>query len=135
MSRYRKAQRNEVELPEIDGLKPILRVTRDEQFEAIEIFKDINKNQDTDLQFLRKYLSKILYNSLFLWENNQRTNKKEIGSEEITNDDIDDFVTGNIFEIWQEVLLALNIIDKDKFNELKEKLESKKEEENKKSPN
>ena len=128
MSRYKKAQRNEVELTEIDGIKAIVRPTRDEVFEAINIFKDIQKNKDTDLSLLRKYLGDLLYNSLFVWEDNKRTTKKEEGSEDISAGDIDDFVVNNIFSVWMEVLFALDIIDKEKFEELQAEAKKKEEE-------
>lgn len=133
MSRYRKAQHNEVELKEIDGVTPILRPTRDEIFKAIDLFKEQSVRKSADLHAVRQYLSDLLYNSLFLWEGNKRTEKREEGSEDITKDDIDDYVVKNVFELWGEVLFATNIIDKTKFEELQKK--QKEEEEKAKNPN
>lgn len=134
MSRYKKAQRNEFELPEIDGITPILRPTRDEIFQAVDIFKNQQISKNADLVVIRKYLTDLLYNSLFLWEGFKRTEKREEGSEDITKEDIDDFVVRNIFSVWSEVLFATKIIDKDVLEKLKQE-EKKKKKEAKNDPN
>lgn len=120
MSRYRKASYNEQELGEVDGIKPILRPTRDEKLEVINLFFEQQKNKGLDLLKAQKVISNLLYNSMFLWENNKRTDKKEAGDEDITKDDIEAYVVDNIFELWLEILNALKIIDKKKLAELQE---------------
>ena len=136
MSRYKKASYNEAELSEIEGVKPILRITRDEKLELIELFFEQQKNKQLDLKKARETISRLLYNSIFLWENNARTNKKEVGSEDITKDDIDAFVVDNLFELWLEILDALKIIDKDKLQDIKKQHEAQiSKEEKDKSPN
>jgi len=78
----------------------------------------------------------LLYNSLFLWENKKRTDKKEVGSEDIERDDIEDYVVSNVFELWLEVLNALDIIDKKKLEQLQKEQEAKvKAEQEKEDPN
>lgn len=124
MSRYKKASYNEAELSEIEGVKPILRITRDEKLELIELFFEQQKQKQLDLKKARETISRLLYNSIFLWENNARTDKKEIGSEDITKDDIDSFVVDNLFELWLELLDALKIIDKDKLQDIKKQQEA-----------
>lgn len=124
MSRYKKASYNEAELSEIEGVKPILRITRDEKLELIELFFEQQKQKQLDLKKARETISRLLYNSLFLWENNARTDKKEVDSEDITKDDIDSFVVDNLFELWLEILDALKIIDKDKLQDIKKQQEA-----------
>ena len=124
MSRYKKASYNEAELSEIEGVKPILRITRDEKLELIELFFEQQKQKQLDLKKARETISRLLYNSLFVWENNARTNKKESGSEDITKDDIDAFVVDNLFELWLEILDVLKIIDKDKLQDIKKQHEA-----------
>ena len=136
MSRYKKASYNEAELCEIEGVQPILRITRDEKLELIELFFEQQKEKQLDLKKARETISRLLYNSLFLWENNNRTTKKESGSEDVTKDDIDDFVVNNLFELWLEILNALKIIDKSKLEEIKQQQEAQvSKEEKDKSPN
>jgi len=125
MSRYKKASMNERELPEIGGIKPILRETRDERMSVIDLFMDQQKNKSLDMNKARKVITEILYNSLFLWEDHKRTNKKEIGSEEITRDDVDDYVVSNLLELWLEMLHAMDIIDRNKLKKLQEEQEEK----------
>ena len=128
MSRYKKASMNECELGDIDGVKPILRPTRDEKMKVIELFMSQQKEKNLNLDKARALLTDLLYNSLFLWEDKKRTDKKEEGSEDITKDDIDDFVVAHIFEIWLEVLNAMDIVDKKKLEELqKQQAEQAKE--------
>ena len=127
MSRYKKASYNEYELEEIDGITPMLRPTRDEKMLLLETFMKQQKDKTLNLSDARKVLKEILYNSLFLWEGGKRTNKKEEGSEEITIDDIDDFVTNHIFELWLNVLHGLDIIDKKKLEDLQKKQAEKAE--------
>lgn len=127
MSRYKKASYNEKELEAIDGVKAILRPTRDEVFEVITLFKDQQKNKDLDLKEARKVIGNLLFNSLYLWENNQRTNKKEVGSEDVTKDDIDDFVVKHVFELWLGVLDGLQIIDKKKLEEVTKQIADQKQ--------
>jgi len=127
MSRYKKASYNEYELEEIDGITPMLRPTRDEKMLLLETFMKQQKDKSLNLSDARKVLKEILYNSLFLWEGGKRTNKKEEGSEEITIDDIDDFVTNHIFELWLNVLHGLDIIDKKKLEDLQKKQAEKAE--------
>lgn len=136
MSRYKKASYNETELEEIEGIKPVLRPTRDERMAVIELFTEQQKNKSLNLQKCRKVLTDLLYNSLFLWENKKRTDKKEEGSEDITYEDIEDFVIKNIFEVWLGVLDSLNIIDKKKLKELqKQQAEALKEKPLSENPN
>jgi hypothetical protein len=136
MSRYKKASLNEKELAEVGGSKPILRPTRDEKMSVIELFMEQQKNKGLDIKKATKVLTDLLYNSLFLWENKKRTDKKEVGSEDIERDDIEDYVVSNVFELWLEVLNALDIIDKKKLEQLQKEQEAKlKAEENKEDPN
>jgi hypothetical protein len=135
MSRYKKASHNECELKEIDGVKPVLRVSRDEKLEVIELFFDQQKNKGLDLKKARELISKLLYNSLFLWEKNERTNKKEEGEEDTTKEDIDDYVVNNMFELWLEILGALKIVDTEKLKELQEEQAKKLNEPQKENPN
>jgi hypothetical protein len=136
MSRYKKASMNESELPEIDGMKPILRPTRDEKMSVIELFMDQQKNKGLDIRKATKVLTDLLYNSLFLWEGKNRTNKKEEGNEDIDRDDVEDYVVKNVFELWLEVLNALEIIDKKKLEQLQKEQEAKlKAEQEQEDPN
>jgi hypothetical protein len=136
MSRYKKASMNENELPEIGGVRAILRPTRDEKMSVIELFMEQQKNKGLDIKKASKMLTDVLYNSLFLWEDKKRTDKKEEGSEDITRDDIEDYVVSNIFELWLEILNALDIIDKKKLEELqKEQVEKLKKEQEESDPN
>lgn len=136
MSRYKKASYNETELEEIEGVKPVLRPTRDERMAVIELFTEQQKNKSLNLQRCRKVLTDLLYNSLFLWENKKRTDKKEEGAQDITREDIEDFVIKNIFEVWLGVLDGLNIIDKKKLKELqKQQAEALKEKPLSENPN
>jgi hypothetical protein len=125
MSRYKKASMNEKELPEIGGVKAILRPTRDEKMSVIELFMDQQKNKGLDLKKAKTVLTDLLYNSLFVWEDKKRTAKKEVGNEEIEKDDIEDYVVTNIFELWLEILNALDIIDKKKLEQLQKEQEAK----------
>ena len=118
MSRYKKASYNETELMEIGGVRPILRPTRDERMKIIELFMEQQKNKSLEIDKARKVISDLLYNSLFLWENNKRTDNKEVGSEDIERDDIDDYVVNHIFELWLEILGSLDIVDKKKLEQL-----------------
>jgi hypothetical protein len=136
MSRYKKASLNEKELAEVGGSKPILRPTRDEKMSVIELFMEQQKNKGLDIKKATKVLTDLLYNSLFLWENKKRTDKKEVGSEDIERDDIEDYVVSNVFELWLEVLNALDIIDKKKLEQLQKEQEAKvKAEQEKEDPN
>lgn len=136
MSRYKKASLNETELGEVGGVKPILRPSRDEKMEVIELFMEQQKTKGLDIKKATKVLTDLLYNSLFLWENKKRTEKKEVGSEDIDRDDIEDYVVSNVFELWLEVLNALDIIDKKKLEQLQKEQEAKaKEEQAKDDPN
>ena len=116
---------NEKELPEIGGVKAILRPTRDEKMSVIELFMDQQKNKGLDLKKAKTVLTDLLYNSLFVWEDKKRTAKKEVGNEEIEKDDIEDYVVTNIFELWLEILNALDIIDKKKLEQLQKEQEAK----------
>jgi hypothetical protein len=136
MSRYKKASMNELELPEIGGMKPILRPTRDERMIVTELFMDQQKDKTLNLRKANTVITDLLYNSLFLWENKQRTDKKEIGSEDIEREDVEDYVVKNLFELWLEILNALDIIDKKKLEELqKEQQDKLKKEQEKNDPN
>lgn len=138
MSRYKKASCNECELEEMDGVKPILRPTRDERMNIIKMFSKQIKGEALDLEESRKLITDLLYNSLFLWEGNTRTDKMEEGSEGIVKSDIDDFVVAHLFELWSGILVALDIIDKNKLEEMKKKAEEEakaKEKEEKEDPN
>ena len=138
MSRYKKASTNETELAEIGGVKAILRPTRDERMNIIELFMEQQKEKTLDLGKARKLISDLLYNSLFLWEDKKRTDKKEPGAEETTPDDIDDYVVDHLFELWLEILNALDIVDRKKLEELqKQKAEedAKASKEAKENPN
>ena len=137
MSRYKKASYNETELEEIDGVKAILRPTRDEKMAVIEIFMEQQKGKSLELGKASKVISDLLFNSLFLWENNKRTDKKDEADAETTRDDIEDYVVRNIFELWLSILDALDIIDKKKLEELQKEQQEKllKEQEKTDSPN
>jgi hypothetical protein len=130
MGRYRKTTMNEQELEEIDGITPVLRPTRDEVFQVIETFGKQQKEKNVDLKSTREVLTGLLYNSLFVWEEGKRTNKKEAGCEDITREDIDDYVVKNIFELWLSVLNALKIIDKNKLEEMQKQMIAKQSEVN-----
>lgn len=119
MSRYKKASANEYELAEIDGVKPVLRPTKDERMDVVELFMKQQESKQLDVRKAEKVISELLYNSLFLWENNKRTEKKEEGSEETTKEDVESYVIKNLFDIWLDILDALNIIDKKKLEELR----------------
>lgn len=108
---------NEVELPEIGGTKAMLRPTLDERMGLTQLFLEQQKEKKLDLILIKGKLTDLLYNSLFLWENGSRTTKKEIGEEDVTKEDIESYVVKNIFELWIEVLQALDMIDKAKLQE------------------
>ena len=133
MSRYKKASYNEYELPELGGVKAIIRPTRDEKMQISKAFIDFTKSKGDTLESVRKAMSDLLYNSLFVWEDNKRTTRKDVGEEETTRDDIDQFVVDNFGELWMEILHALDIVDKSKLEELKE--QQKKELEKPLDPN
>ena len=136
MSRYKKASLNETELSEIAGVTPILRPTRDEKMSVIELFMEQQKNKGLDIKKATKVLTDLLYNSLFLWEGKKRTDKKEEDSQDIERDDIEDYVVSNVFELWLEVLNALDIIDKKKLEQLQKEQEAKlKAEQEQEDPN
>jgi len=121
MSRYKKASRNEYELKEIDGMKPILRPTNDERMDIVELFMAQQTEKKLDARKANKLIADLLYNSLFVWENNKRTDKKEAGSEDVTLEDVESFVIDNLFDIWLDILDALKIIDKKALEELQNK--------------
>jgi ATP-dependent helicase YprA (DUF1998 family) len=121
MSRYKKASRNEYELKEIDGIKPILRPTKDERMDIVELFMDQQTEKKLDVRKANKLIADLLYNSIFIWENNKRTDKKEAGSEDVTAEDVESFVIDNLFMIWLDILDALKIIDKKALEELQKK--------------
>lgn len=121
MSRYKKASLNEVELSEIGGVVPVLRPSRDEKLSVVKLFLEQQKNKDLDIDKAKEVITELLYNSLFLWENHKRTDKKEEGADDITREDIEDYVVDNLLELWLEILNGMEIIDKKKLQELQEK--------------
>ena len=126
MTRYKKASFNEYELEQIDGVTPVLRPTRDEVFEVLTVFRKQQTSGVLDDSVARKVLSKLLYNSLFLWKDNKRTTEKEAGAEDLTEDDIDDFVIKNLFEVWINTLDAFKFVNKKELLELAKKEQEKK---------
>jgi hypothetical protein len=135
MARYKKATQNEYEMPEISGVKPILRLTVDERFEVINLFKEQARTKSLDVVEARKIISKCLFNSLYLWKDGKRTTQKEADSLDITENDIDAYVVDNLFNLWVELLIALEIVSKDEMEKQKKKMLEEAEKEDKKSPN
>ena len=136
MSRYKKVMHNEVEMKEIGGSKPILRISKDEKLKVIDVFFRQQQSGEFDVIASTKVLSEILFKSLFIWENNIRTNKKEEGTEKTTLEDVSAYVIDNVFEIWTETLFALDIVDEKKTIEMaKEKKEQETKIKENKSPN
>jgi len=89
--------------------------------DIVELFMAQQTEKKLDARKANKLIADLLYNSLFVWENNKRTDKKEAGSEDVTLEDVESFVIDNLFDIWLDILDALKIIDKKALEELQNK--------------
>ena len=142
MSRYKKILCGESELKEIGGEKFLIYPTMETRMELLELIKsaqavdevdekDVNGNVITTrrcrgVNFKIKDVAEICAKAIYegCWEHDERgrrTKKKE-GEEEISYEDILGIVCANeILTIYSEILMELNVFDKDKVEEFKKR--------------
>ncbi len=142
MSRYKKVLSGEVELKEIGGEKFLIYPTMETRMELLELIKSAQSIDEIDekdgdgnvirtrrcrgVNFKIRDVAEICAKVIFegCWEHNEkgrRTKRKE-GEEDISYEDILAIVCANeILTIYAEILIELNIFEKEKVEEFKKK--------------
>lgn len=108
MGRYQKVVLNELELPLIGDARPLIRPTIEHKFRALEIIKAQQESKALDLSKVKDHLHMVLASA----------------SPDEDRDSIMSYVVNNIFELWFEYCVAIDIFTKEKAEELKRKAEA-----------
>lgn len=139
MSRYKKVVTGEQELPEVSGTKFLIYPTVEARMELLEHIKSTQiveefdekdeqgkvvgttrvKGKHFNLTSIAKTCAKIVFEGCFEHDVNGKRIKKKEGEEDITNQDILALILeSDIMGLYLEILKALNIISKEKADEL-----------------
>lgn len=140
MSRYRKVVSGELELPEVSGIKFLIyptieaRIDLLDHIKATQIFDEYDERDSTgkivgtkrvkgkyfELSGIAKTCTKLVYEGCFEHDINGKRTKKKEGEEETTEQQLLALILeSDIMALYLEVLKALEIISKEKAEELK----------------
>jgi hypothetical protein len=139
MSRYKKIITGEIELPEVSGIKFLIYPTIDTRIDMLEHIKSTQLIEEVDekndegktitkrikgkffsLSSIAKTCAKIIYEGCYEHDGKGRRVKKKEEEQDTTEEQILSLVLeSDIMSIYLEVLKALDIISKDKADELK----------------
>lgn len=140
MSRYRKIISGEVEIPEISNTKFVIYPTIETRMELLELIKSTQIVEEVDekdsngkvigtkrikgkffeLTAIAKTCSKMVYEACYEHDGNGKRTKKKEDEKDTTQDQILALILeSDIMSLYLEILKALDIISKDKAEELK----------------
>lgn len=142
MSRYKKVLTGESELKEIGGEKFLVYPTLETRMELLELIKEAQAVDEIDekdssgnvtstrkikgMRFKMIDVAEVCAKVIFeaCWEHNekgQRTRKKEEEADTSYEDILDIVCANEILTIYSEILIGLEVFDKEKVKEFKKK--------------
>ncbi len=140
MSRYKKILGGEAELKEIGGEKFLIYPVMETRMELLELIKSAQTVDEIDekdidgkvvstrkcrgvnfkIKDVAEICAKVIYEGCWEHDDKGRRTKKKEGEEDTSYEDILGIVCANeILTIYAEILMELNIFDKEKVEEFK----------------